>query len=784
MSQPFLILNNRRIPHRWDWGPAFIPTGIVGGVSLEVVEGARLHGVTVEQHHHDDGRVLVHVNALLERLTAQSGFGGSADFEVGIQATLVGHGAGADSSGHAQHVHSVAMRAFQAPAGSLNTDDVYADMQDDKFSTKDSPRSAALDEREKRKSVALTLEVAGPKLWWPNGHGEAYLYALCVTVHVRGGRLGLEQVAHRRVGLRTVELVEESRPKGLSFYFKINSVPMFMKGSNFIPADVFTPRVTEEYLDEILTSAVESNQNMVRVWGGGTYQSDTFYDLADEKGLMLWQETMFACALYPRDEKFLAMVTDEITEQITRMQSHASIVIWGGNNEDETALDWFDASNANKNLYVVDYAKLYLDTIKPAIEAVDKTVAFNGGVGRAFVDSSPSNGVLSGTDELYVKRWNNSGSYDFGDVHYYNYGADCEDWTTYPRARFISEHGFQSFPSLDSYSKVLIPADYQRDSAVLQFRQRHENGNTEVQDMAQRHFTLPDATSDDPDEQKELFDEYCWLTQVQQARCYETALATWRRYKSIDSINTMGILYWQLNDIWQGPTWASLEFGGRWKVAHYAVANVFAPVLVSGYINGTDASVVLTSDVNADLSVGVTIEVLNWDQSTVSSPYRLEENEYQVEALGSITVFSEPLDQLLSECPAQDCFVRLSATTAQSDPPNNKFTSRSYIFPTTFKDAALPVAVAVASGVKLIDPDADGKATSASFSVTADNTAAFVTVGTASAALPGRFSDNAIFVLPGEAQTLVFYAKKGVTFTAAELEATLTVRNLAANPST
>jgi beta-mannosidase len=359
------------------------------------------------------------------------------------------------------------------------------------------------------------------------------------------------------VGLRTIELVQEDMPVnsdgkgGKSFYFKVNDVPVYAKGSNFIPADVFAPRVTDDYLDEILTSAVDSNQNMVRVWGGGTYQVDSFYDLADEKGLLIWQEMMFACALYPRDETFLNLITDEITEQVTRLQTHASIAIWGGNNEDESALTWYSPSIVNSNLYVTDYVKLYLDTVKPAIEAADPTVAFNGGVGRGFVDSSPSNGLISGTDETYVKRWNSSGSIEYGDVHYYNYAADCEDWTTYPQARFISEHGFQSFPSFDTYYSVLAQEDMNRDSDVLAYRQRHENGNNEVLAMLQKHFSVPDATSSDPSVQQELFDEYCWLTQVQQARCYETAFTTWRRLKSTPSVMTMGILYWQLNDIWQ-----------------------------------------------------------------------------------------------------------------------------------------------------------------------------------------------------------------------------------------
>ena len=316
---------------------------------------------------------------------------------------------------------------------------------------------------------------------------------------------------------------------------------------------------------------------------------------------------------------FLDLVAAEVEEQVTRLQTHVGYNM-GRQQRERGRARVVRASIGNPKLYGADYVKLYVDTIRAAVAAADPAVAFDGGEGRAFVDSSPSNGLSSGSDDLYVKRWNESGSIQYGDTHYYDYEADCEDVSTYPKSRFVSEHGFQSFPSFEAYRDVLDGdrGDFSRDSAAVAFRQRHENGDEELLAMVQRHFFVPPshypsnrcATDDDDDAaraaQERLFDAYCWLTQLQQARCYQTALTTWRRLKGDDTVRTMGVLYWQLNDLWQGPTWASLEYGGRWKAVQYAVRDAFAPFIVTAYLDDAaglgeraqefgDVAVVLTS---------------------------------------------------------------------------------------------------------------------------------------------------------------------------------------------
>jgi beta-mannosidase len=237
----------------------------------------------------------------------------------------------------------------------------------------------------------------------------------------------------------------------------------------------------------------------------------------------------------------------------------------------------------------------------------------------------------------------------------------------------------------------------------------------------------------------------------------------------------MGILYWQLNDIWQGPTWASLEYGGRWKVVHYAVKNAFAPLLISGYTNNSDATIVLTSDVNDVLEVTALIEVIAWDQGSIMSQNTLN---IAIDPLDSVTIFTQDVSELLGDCSVEDCFVRLSASSSSS----SSYESRSYLFPTTFKEASVPPVSVIASDMVLIDDsDDDGLSSAISFTVTSNNTAAFLTAETVHADIPGRFSDNSIFLLPDEPQTLTFYASKGVRFSVDQFAASLSFRYLDTN---
>uniref|UniRef100_A0A8C8VGU1 Beta-mannosidase n=1 Tax=Pelusios castaneus TaxID=367368 RepID=A0A8C8VGU1_9SAUR len=382
--------------------------------------------------------------------------------------------------------------------------------------------------------------------WWPNGHGNQTGYDMTTTFIMEAG-YKIEKFS--KAYFRTVELVEEPIPgsPGLSFYFRINGHPIFIKGSNWIPADSFQDRVSSDVLKIILQSTVDANMNALRVWGGGVYEQDEFYDICDELGIMIWQDFMFACALYPTDQNFLKSVRAEITHQVKRLKSHPSIILWSGNNENEAAIagNWFFIPHAEMKVYFKDYVTLYVKNIQEIVLAEDKS--------RPYITSSPTNGM-----ESVKEGWISQNPYDthYGDTHFYDYLSDCWDWTVYPKTRFASEYGFQSWPSFSTLEKVSSTEDWSFTSNFSFHRQHHASGNDQMLHQAGLHFKLPQNT--DP---LQLFKDTIYLTQVMQAQCIKAETEFYRRSQS-EIINgeghTMGALYWQLNDIWQAPSWASL----------------------------------------------------------------------------------------------------------------------------------------------------------------------------------------------------------------------------------
>ena len=487
----------------WDWGPSFMPTGITGSVTLRPSksaseEGPELRRLSVAQEHLRNGSVVLAVKAHLApgwdatRLHAS---------HVALRLELCQPDCASAHAIHAVHTAHAAQAAHATKAAasaavqyqiwyqtSLASDSAHArrSVRRSVFAASGAVELAEEEEEEEEAAPYLArLLVDTPTLWWPRGYGEQPLYELHASLvscaaatpvptttpmptttpvptaaAAAGDGRGSDaeessscvptttptSSLRQRVGLRTVELVEEPAlppaeglPSGTSFYFRVNGVPIFAKGSNLIPLDVFAPRETAERARWLLSLAAAANMNMVRVWGGGRYLPDWFYDVADELGIMIWQEMIFACALYPRDGHFLDLVRKEVTQQVARLAAHPSIVIWGGSNENEYAMQWYNLSRVNRDLYVADYVKLYLDTIRPSVLSSDPE-------GRPFVDSSPSNGLISsdldGRSPL-VKRWGDAmgdapdypQAPSWGDRHYYNYNADCEDPSTYLLAR-------------------------------------------------------------------------------------------------------------------------------------------------------------------------------------------------------------------------------------------------------------------------------------------------------------------------------------------------------------
>ncbi|XP_032876273.1 beta-mannosidase [Amblyraja radiata] len=585
--------------------------------------------------------------------------------------------------------------------------------------------------------------------WWPHGHGNQTGYNMTVTVTIGGERL-IEKSS--TVYFRTVELIQEPVPgsPGLSFYFKINGLPIFIKGSNWIPADAFLERVTFDVLQNLLQSTVDANMNALRVWGGGVYEQDAFYELCDKLGIMIWQDFMFACALYPTDKSFLASVEEEIIHQVRRLKSHPSIIIWSGNNENEAALatNWFHVSLSNISLYLDDYVQLYISTIRETVLKEDRN--------RPYITSSPTNGK-----ESIQEHWVARNPYDvhYGDVHYYSYDTDCWDWTYFPKPRFASEYGFQSWPSFSTLEKVSAAEDWSFNSSFVDHRQHQVAGNKLLLNQIQLHFQLPQA--EDP---LQNFQSTIYLSQVMQAECIKAQTEFYRRSQSevVDGQGlTMGTLYWQLNDIWQAPSWASIEYGGKWKMLHYFARNFFAPVLPVAFEDDGSLIIYGISDQSMDLQLVLQVRVYQWSSLEPVCAHTTE--PFTLKGSSAAPVYKAVTATLLQRCSCSRdrCVVafHLEDQGQQRGPVN-------YHLLTSLKDAHTLRAPHINASVS-----EHGGVYSVSLHSSSIAPYVWLDVGN----IPGRFSDNAFLMLQHN-KVLTFLPRRPTSTSL--LQAALTIRTL------
>lgn len=401
-----------------------------------------------------------------------------------------------------------------------------------------------------------------PKLWWPAGSGEQALYTLTVELP--------DETATRQIGFRTVELLTDKDEAGSRFAFRINGREIFCRGANWIPADALHSLTSREKTEDLLSSAVEANMNMIRVWGGGFYEADWFYDLCDRLGLLVWQDFMFACNLYPCTDDFLDNVEREVTYQVKRLSSHPSIVLWCGDNELVGALNWFEESRNNRDRYLVAYDRLNR-TIETALK--------NAAPSALWWPSSPASGYLD-----YGDAWHADGS---GDMHYWSVWHENKSFDNYRavKPRFCSEFGFQSYTSMPVIQTYADAKDMNISSPVIELHQKNAGGNERIAGTMFRYFRFPKD-----------FANFVYISQVQQALAIKTAVEYWRSLKP----HCMGTLYWQLNDTWPVASWSSLDYGGSWKALHYAARRFFQPVAVSA-IPSDGGSIVRFSAVNDTL---------------------------------------------------------------------------------------------------------------------------------------------------------------------------------------
>ncbi|KAF6261504.1 glycoside hydrolase superfamily [Scenedesmus sp. NREL 46B-D3] len=537
-----------------------------------------------------------------------------------------------------------------------------------------------------------------------------------------------------------------------SYYFKVNGLPIYFKGANVIPLSVLPSNVTAELTHSILQAAVESNQNLLRVWGGGLYHTQEFYDFCDEHGIMVWQDAMFGGSHYPRNEEWLANIEEEVTQQAERLSWHPSILTWCGNNELELSYEWGNNTfiRSNGNMFVNDYmANIRL--LRRAVKKVNPS--------SIFISSSPTKGTIVDTDEEYLLRWGYIGDTRYGSVHHYDYMSDCENFRSYPTSKFVTEFGWQSYPMPETYAGAMQPEeDWGVGNPMNEFRNRRTDVTPQFLYQYGLHFKLPqDWNPEDPQERMKRFRSYLWIGHMQHARCYETSLNFWRRLRSHSTSLTMGVMYWQLNDIWQGASWSSLDYAGRWKPVHYAVKRAYAPMVIQAILDQSTVDIFIVSDqINTtDASVQLTLVSLNDTASTCSADtvksQRIVNFKVPVPGMFASKVQSFEVADLLAMrpgCTATTCFLTATATAEGVAP------TEAQLWLVPFKAIEFPDPEVRIASAEQVTPG------TVSITVTAERPAALVMVSEV-APLSGHYNDNAFSINPCEPRVLSFTSHKG-----------------------
>ena len=493
----------------WDWGPKLPPTGIWRDIRLAGYTTARLENVHLRQEHHRNGTVTIRAKVTVDRWKA-----------VPLRARL----------------------RVTAPDGEVLTDEVRI--------------------RSDRQVGHLMVNVARPRLWWPNGYGEQPLYRAEVELY-EGEELRDRE--EKRLGLRTLRLQRKKDYYGESFTFLVNGVPIFCKGANWIPADSFPPRVTSEHYRHLLGSAAAAHMNMLRVWGGGYYEDERFYDLCDELGILIWQDFMFSCSVYPGDEEFVENVRREVVDNIRRIRHHPCLALWCGNNELEWGWVEWGWSQGMTEKHRQDYDRMFHHLLPEIVAAEDPDTP--------YWPSSPSSNL----------PFQNPNAEERGDGHYWEVWHGRVPFTEYRKHyfRFQSEFGFQSLPPLETVAAFAEEKDWNMTSYILEHHQRHPAGNGLIIYYLTQNFRLPKD-----------FPALCYLSQVLQAEAIRYGVEHWRRNRH----RVSGTLYWQLNDCWPVVSWSSIDYFGRWKALHYAAKRFFAPVLLSAEEKDVRVDLHLTND--------------------------------------------------------------------------------------------------------------------------------------------------------------------------------------------
>ena len=504
----------RKAPYSfgWDWGPRLVTSGIWRPIKLNFWNNFKINDLHFEQKIVDDTALIdVHVEVL-----------------------------------------------------SSNTyDDLVAEVfVDNKSVSKD-----LLYLKKGNNQFSIPFEIQNIERWWPNGMGNQKLYDVRLEIYSKN----YISKSSEHIGLRTIELITENDSIGNNFYFKVNGIPTFMKGVNYIPQDIFLPRVKNSDYEKLLSAAVDANMNMIRVWGGGIYEEDLFYDLCDQYGLLVWQDFMFACAMYPGNESFLQSVEEEAIYNVKRIRNHPSVALWCGNNEVLSAWEnwgWKKEVIENQSQEIADtifnaYDQIFHKILPKVIKEYDPATD--------YWSSSPSSST--GETESLIS----------GDSHYWGVWWGKEPFSIYEEKipRFMSEFGFQSFPEFSSVKKYTNKTDYDIYSDVMKSHQRSSIGNSTIEEYMKRDYNVPDS-----------FEHFLYVSQLLQAEGISLGMEAQRRNRDI----CMGSLYWQLNDCWPVASWSSIDYYGKWKALYYYTKNSFEESILSFHKNNDEIVVYFVTD--------------------------------------------------------------------------------------------------------------------------------------------------------------------------------------------
>ncbi len=629
----------------WDWGPRLVTSGIWRPVVLETWNGPKIDDVQVIQNE---------VNGAKADLTLIAEVLSDSDDNAKIE--------------------------FKADGKSLASKEV------------------ALKKGLNRIEVAA--QVKKPRLWWPNGLGEPYLYYFTTTVTAAAGSDNNSQ----EIGLRSIKLHNDKDQYGHNLYFEVNGKPVFMKGVDMVPLDNFLPRITHEKYEKHVLDAKNVNMNMIRVWGGGVYEDDYFYQLCDRNGMLVWQDFMFACSTYPADEKFLTSIRHEAVDNVRRLRNHACIALWCGNNEcQDVFYGWGNRKKYYEEKGVLpllesQFKAMYFKTLPEVVKEYGGGTAYRPSSPFAFEDT-PSDGIN-------------------GDDHYWGvwHGRDSIGHYNVKRARFFSEYGFQSFPEFESV-KLYAPQerDWDINSEVMMAHQRAGSyANNLIREYMADEFRVPDN-----------FEDFLYVGMILQGDAIKTAMEAHRR----DMPYCMGTLVWQHNDCWPVASWAGRDYYGRWKAQQYFARKAYRDILVSPLVKGDTLNVNIISDRRTAVRGTLALKAMTLDGKVIWQ----KNIKTTARPLESRKIFASDIRPILGDYTRGQVIFTTEFTTGDAEP----YTNIAYACRQKYMDYAKP-----RFSVK-VEPADDG------FDVTVGTDVFARGVFLSIDGIENFFSDNYFDILPG-----------------------------------